>query len=65
MKILITGVAGLFGVHFSKYLLDKGYDIIGIDNLSGGYREFIDERLIDNRNFYYLDINDDLRKSVV
>jgi UDP-glucose 4-epimerase len=60
MKILITGVAGLFGVHFSKYLLDKGYDVIGIDDLSGGYFDFVDERLKDNRNFYQLNINDDL-----
>ncbi len=60
MKILITGVAGLFGVNFSKYLLDNGYDVIGIDNLSGGYREFIDDRLIDQQKFYPLDINDNL-----
>ena len=60
MRILITGVAGLFGVNFSRYLLDRGYDVIGIDNLSGGYREFIDDRLIDQQKFYPLDINDNL-----
>jgi len=36
-KILITGVAGLLGANFSRYLLSKGYDVTGIDNLSGGY----------------------------
>ena len=46
MKILITGVAGLLGSHFSRYLLDNGYEVVGIDNLSGGYKEFIDERVI-------------------
>jgi len=60
MKILITGAAGLFGIHFSKYLLDKGYNVIGIDNLFNGYKEFIDNRLLDNQNFYIIDINDDL-----
>jgi UDP-glucose 4-epimerase len=59
-KILITGAAGLIGVHFSKYLLDKGYDIIGVDNLSGGYIDFVDNRLLNNRQFHELDINDDL-----
>src|SRR3990167_2604813 len=38
-KVLITGVLGLFGSHFSRYLLDKGYEVYGIDNLSGGYQE--------------------------
>jgi len=60
MKVLITGVAGLIGSHFSRYLLDKGYDVIGIDNLSGGYIDYVDSRLVDNRNFYTVDINDNL-----
>jgi len=41
-KVLITGVAGLLGSHFSRHLLDKGYEVIGIDNLSGGYSDYID-----------------------
>jgi len=39
--ILITGVAGLLGTHFSRYLLEKGYTVIGIDDLSGGYKDFL------------------------
>jgi len=54
MNILITGVAGLIGNNFSRYLLDKGYSVIGIDNLFGGYKEYIDERV----KFYCFDIND-------
>tara|TARA_Y100000310_G_C20704363_1_gene833736 strand:+ start:29542 stop:30528 length:987 start_codon:yes stop_codon:yes gene_type:complete len=54
MKVLITGVAGLLGAHYAKYLLDKGYEVIGIDNLSGGYKEFVDERV----TFYKDDLND-------
>jgi len=60
MKIIITGVAGLFGTHFSKYLLDKGYDVVGIDNLFGGYIDFVDNRLIDNEKIYIVDVNSDL-----
>ena len=37
MKVLITGVAGLLGANFSRYLLEKGYKVVGIDDLSGGY----------------------------
>ena len=58
-KILITGVAGLIGAHFSRYLLDKGYDCAGIDNLSGGYKDFVDPRLIKTNKFYTIDLNND------
>ena len=40
-KILITGCAGLLGSHMAEYLVKKGYDVYGIDNLSGGYPENI------------------------
>lgn len=57
-KILITGVAGLLGAHFSRYLLDKGYTVIGIDNLSGGYADFVDQRMIDAGTFHKIDLVD-------
>ncbi len=38
-KILITGMAGLLGSNFTRYLLSKGYDVVGIDDFSGGYKE--------------------------
>lgn len=34
MKILITGAAGFIGGYVVQELLDKGYEVIGIDNLS-------------------------------
>ncbi len=36
MKILITGVAGFIGSNLAKKILDLGYHVIGIDNLSYG-----------------------------
>jgi len=60
-KVLITGVAGLLGSHFSKYLLDLGYDVYGIDDLSGGYLEYIDKRLIQNNHFYQMNLQDDVK----
>lgn len=57
-KVLVTGVAGLLGSHFSRYLLDKGYDVIGLDNLSGGYADFVDSRLTDTNKFYAIDLFD-------
>ena len=54
MKVLVTGCAGLLGSHFSKYLLDNGVSVVGIDNLSGGYLDFVDPRL----DFCEMDLND-------
>jgi UDP-glucuronate 4-epimerase len=36
-KILITGAAGFIGFHTSKYLLEKGYEVVGLDNLNDYY----------------------------
>lgn len=35
--ILITGVAGFIGFHLAKKLIDKNFEIIGIDNLNNYY----------------------------
>ena len=37
MKILITGCAGFIGFHLCKALLDKGFNITGVDNLNDYY----------------------------
>jgi UDP-glucuronate 4-epimerase len=36
-KILLTGVAGFIGYHLVQRLIDKGYEVVGIDNLNSYY----------------------------
>jgi len=37
MKVLVTGVAGFIGMHCAKQLLERGDEVVGIDNLSPYY----------------------------
>ena len=38
-KILVTGVAGFLGSHLAEKLVGIGHDVLGIDNMSGGYKD--------------------------
>ncbi len=57
MKIALTGCAGFIGSNFLDDLILKGHDIIGIDNLSTGRKEFL-EKSANKKNFKF--INEDL-----
>jgi dTDP-glucose 4,6-dehydratase len=35
-KALVTGAAGFIGSHLSEYLLDRGFSVVGMDNLATG-----------------------------
>jgi UDP-glucose 4-epimerase len=37
-KILVTGVAGFIGSHVAERCLRDGCDVVGVDDLSGGFR---------------------------
>ncbi|HEX3679120.1 MAG TPA: NAD-dependent epimerase [Galbitalea sp.] len=37
MKILLTGAAGFIGFHTTLRLLEKGYEVVGLDNLNEYY----------------------------
>ena len=53
MKVLVTGVAGFMGSHLADAFLAKGYDVIGIDNLLGGYEENVPSGI----DFYNIDLD--------
>ena len=46
--VLITGVAGMIGSRMAKWIISnqKDYQVIGIDNLSGGYIENVPEGIL-------------------
>lgn len=55
MKILITGVAGLLGSKLAQWImLNTDHEIIGIDDLSGGYHENIPQGI----KFYKHDLTE-------
>ena len=56
MKALVTGCAGFVGSNLLDALLKRGYYVIGIDNLSTGKIEFINQHL-DNNNFIFYEID--------
>lgn len=60
MKILITGVAGFIGSNVAMALLAKGYDVVGIDNMSQGDK-FNMASFVDHPKFqmHYIDIRDE------
>src|SRR5450759_2239010 len=37
--VLITGVAGFIGSHVADHCLRQGFDVVGVDDLSGGFLE--------------------------
>lgn len=64
MKILVTGAAGFIGSHVSHLLLDKGHEVVGIDNLNNYYdpklKESRRDRLLPRKGFTFfkMDITD-------
>lgn len=45
-RILVTGGAGYIGSHTVRLLLERGYDVAVVDNLSRGYRHNVPAGLL-------------------
>jgi dTDP-glucose 4,6-dehydratase len=54
-RVVITGAAGFIGSHLSEALLDKGYSVIGIDNLLTGDTANIAH--LANRDFTFIKLD--------
>ena len=44
-KVLVTGAAGFLGSHLSEKLSDLGHEVIGIDNMIGGYEDNVPKNI--------------------
>ena len=53
-KILVTGSAGFMGSHLVDHLEKLGYDVCGVDDLSGGYLRNVTNK----EKFTELDLRD-------
>ncbi|MCD6478465.1 MAG: SDR family oxidoreductase [Candidatus Diapherotrites archaeon] len=56
MRAVVTGCAGFIGSHLCEFLVKKGYDVIGIDNLCTGAIENIASLPKENFTFIRKDI---------
>ena len=68
MKVLVTGAAGFIGSALSIRLLDRGDEVIGIDNLNDYYDPKLKEarmaRHLDHPNFTHVNINLEDREGI-
>jgi len=61
MKIFVTGCADLLGANYTRHLLANGHEVIGIDDLSGGYKAFLPK----GEKFTFAKFDLERRKKVV
>ena len=53
MKVLVTGGAGFMGSHLCESVLNKGYDVLCLDNLCTGNKKNI-QHLLNNSKFKFI-----------
>ncbi len=63
-KILVSGSSGFIGFHLTTLLLDRGYQVIGVDNMNDYYDVNLKESRLEKLNkyenfsFYKIDLKD-------
>lgn len=58
-NVMVTGCAGFIGSNLCEELVNRGWNVIGIDNLMAGYKKNIEHLEIkDNFKFIWADIRD-------
>ena len=45
IKILVTGVAGFLGSHLAEKLANQGNEVLGVDNMQGGYLDNVPKNI--------------------
>lgn len=68
-KILVTGTAGFIGFHLAKKLLERGDEVVGLDNINDYYdvnlkyarlaELGIDRNEVESDNSTFLELNSD------
>ncbi len=62
MKVLVTGAAGFIGFHTTCKLLERGDEVVGIDNLSDYYAVSLKEARLAEINKQYPDGSFEFRR---
>jgi UDP-glucose 4-epimerase len=44
VKVLVTGAAGFIGSHVCDHLVKNGYDVVALDDLSGGFEDNVNAK---------------------
>ena len=67
MRILVTGAAGFIGFHTAARLLDRGDEVVGLDNMSPYYDVSLKEarlaRLQGRNGFHFIKADLSSRRS--
>ena len=45
-KVLVTGAAGFIGSHVCDHLVNAGYNVIALDDLSGGFEDNVNKNAV-------------------
>jgi UDP-glucuronate 4-epimerase len=61
VKILVTGVAGFIGMHVARMLLERGDEVVGLDNLNDYYIQQLKharlKQLLNFANFKFIEMD--------